>query len=358
MRVTQSMLSNNMLRNLSTSYERLGKYQDQLATGKKITRPSDDPVVAMKGMNYRTDLTEVEQFQRNVSEAYSWMENTDSAYDKATAALQRIRELVVQASNDTYEGNQRNSIAVEIKEMTQHLETIANTKMGNKYIFNGSNTTSAPINLENINLPVSRLNPDGTGYILNFQGKNFTHTGGTTFVNGTDTIEIMDPTGAASATMNGTTINLDDVVISRVGASPSEVKDVKIELSKGVNITVSSNTENTFNASLFGDLKKIIANLENGSSGSDIGNSLGKLDNHITSLTSERAEMGARYNRIELIEDRLSSQQIVTSRMMSDNEDAEIEQVITQLTIQESVHRAALGVGAKIVQPSLLDFLR
>ncbi|MBM6619044.1 flagellar hook-associated protein FlgL [Bacillus suaedaesalsae] len=358
MRVTQSMLSNNMLRNLSTSYDRLGKYQDQLATGKKINRPSDDPVVAMKGMNYRTDLTEVEQFQRNVSEAYSWMENTDSAYDKATSALQRIRELVIQASNDTYEGSQRESIAVEIKELTEHIETIANTKMGNKYIFNGSNTTSAPISLENINLPVSSLNPDGTGFNVTYQGKTFTHTGGTTFVNGTDTIEITDPTGAATATNNGNAVNVEDLIISKQGAVPTEIKDVKIELSKGINITVNSNSSNSFNATFFGDLKKIIAKLENGTSGKDIGNSLTELDNHLTNLTSERAEMGARYNRIELIEDRLSSQELVTSRMLSENEDADIEKVITQLTVQESVHRAALGVGAKIIQPTLLDFLR
>ena len=77
MRVTQSMLSNNMLTNLSSSYDRLGKLQDQMNTQKKITRPSDDPVVAMKGMTYRTNLMEVEQYKRNFNEAYNWVENTD-----------------------------------------------------------------------------------------------------------------------------------------------------------------------------------------------------------------------------------------------------------------------------------------
>ena len=59
MRVTQSMLSNNMLRNLSTSYNKMGKVQDQIRSGKKVTRPSDDPVVAMKGIGYRTALDKV-----------------------------------------------------------------------------------------------------------------------------------------------------------------------------------------------------------------------------------------------------------------------------------------------------------
>ena len=70
MRVTQSMLASNSLRNLSDSYLKMGKYQDQLSTGKKITKPSDDPVVAMKGMYYRSDLTSVDQYKRNLSELH------------------------------------------------------------------------------------------------------------------------------------------------------------------------------------------------------------------------------------------------------------------------------------------------
>ena len=76
-RITQSMLSTNMLRNLNTSYGKMSKYQDMLNTGMKITRASDDPVVAVKGMQYRTQLDKVEQFQRNVNEAHSWLDTTD-----------------------------------------------------------------------------------------------------------------------------------------------------------------------------------------------------------------------------------------------------------------------------------------
>ena len=78
MRITQSMLANNTLKQIARSYANLDKYQTQLSTGKKITRPSDDPVVAMKGIAYRSNLAEVEQFKRNFSEAYNWVENSDS----------------------------------------------------------------------------------------------------------------------------------------------------------------------------------------------------------------------------------------------------------------------------------------
>src|SRR5699024_986337 len=104
----------------------------------------DDPVVAMKGMFYRTNVIEVEQYKRNFSEAYNWTESTDSAIDEATKALQRVRDLAVQVSNDTYDEEQLKSVAEEINQLKEHIKTIANTKVGDKYIFNGTNTLNPP----------------------------------------------------------------------------------------------------------------------------------------------------------------------------------------------------------------------
>src|SRR5690625_6157594 len=68
MRVTQSMLQNNMLRNIFKSQAQMDKYLEQINTGKKIRKPSDDPVIAMKGIGYRTEVTEVAQYKRNSGE--------------------------------------------------------------------------------------------------------------------------------------------------------------------------------------------------------------------------------------------------------------------------------------------------
>ena len=301
MRVTQSMLANNMLKHLSASYANLGKYQEQLSTGKKINRPSDDPVVAMKGIAYRTNLTEVEQFKRNFSEAYNWIENSDAALDKATQALQRIRELVVQASNDTYEATQRQAISQEIKQLTDQLVMIANTKVGDKYIFNGTNTLEPPVQ------------------------------------------------------MNGTSITTSD-----------NAEEVKIELAKGIYIGVNVDPTKVFHydasqkgKGLFSDLQSLANDLDNpAKTGKDINEYLGYIDQHITNLLGVRAELGARMNRIELMEDRIDSQQVIAEKMLADNEDVDMEKVITDLKTQESVHRAALAVGARIIQPTLVDFLR
>ena len=294
MRVTQTMLTNNMLNNLSKSYSNLGKYQDQLATGKKITKPSDDPVVAIKGMRYRTELTEIEQFQRNLSEVYNWMESSDAAMSDITSALQRVRELTVQGSNGSNSPDDLKSIAQEINQIKEHIATIANTKVGNKYIFNGSNTTVPPIDL----------------------------AGGKTL--------------------------------------PDNGNPVLIDVSKGVKLNTNVDGLQLFKGSNENDIFTELENLVNAlnSGDGDISRFLTSLDTHASNVTANRADLGARYNRVELIDDRLSQQVVIATKIISDNEDAELEKVIMGLTTQESVHRAALGVGSRIIQPSLMDFLR
>ena len=110
MRVTQSMLQNNMLNNLFKSQSMMDKYLTQINTGKKIRRPYEDPVVAMKGMNFRTQVTEIEQYRRNASEIHNWMDNSDDALDKGTKVMQRLEYLAVQAANGTYSEDERVAI--------------------------------------------------------------------------------------------------------------------------------------------------------------------------------------------------------------------------------------------------------
>ncbi|KGX93950.1 flagellar hook-associated protein FlgL [Pontibacillus halophilus JSM 076056 = DSM 19796] len=292
MRVTQNMLSNNMLRNISNSYETMGKYQEQLSTGKKLTKPSDDPVSAVKGMSYRAQLTEIEQYERNMNEVHTWTENTDAALDETTGALQRLRELAVQASNGTYEEGQLKNIGAEVSQLKDHLEDLANTEVNGKYLFNGSDTKNQPVD-----------------------------------------------TGATPSKY------------------PNNTDEVRIEVSKGIKVDVNVKGESIFSEKLFDDLDKFINNL-NGTGTGNMEESIADLDGHINNTVNERADLGARMNRIEFIEQRLDTQKVAATDMLSENEDAELEEVITKLKTQESIHRAALSVGSRVIQPTLVDFLK
>jgi flagellar hook-associated protein 3 FlgL len=295
MRVTQNMLSNNMLRNMSNSYSSLNKYMYQLSTGKKINRPSDDPVIAMKGMGYRSQASNIKQYQRNISEVHNWMDSSDAALNESTQALQRLRELAVQGANGTYEKGQRENLSKEVDQLKSHLVEIANTQVNNKYIFNGTKTTG--------DKPVS----------------------------------------------------VDDGIVTSVAG---EFSAVTIEVTNGTKVQANTNPGNVFGAELFAELEAFSAALKSETPDEALDSFIGKIDKHIDNTVNERADLGARMNRIELVEDRLASQAISAARMMSDNEDAEIEEVIMNLTMQESVHRAALSAGSRVIQPTLLDFLR
>src|SRR5690625_7430123 len=101
MRVTQSMMQNNMMNNLFKSQAAMNKYLNQVQTGEKIERPTDDPGIAMKGMSYRTALREIEQYQRNADAIRPWMDNADHAREKGTQQTQRSERLADQAATGT-----------------------------------------------------------------------------------------------------------------------------------------------------------------------------------------------------------------------------------------------------------------
>ncbi|CAH0237764.1 Flagellar hook-associated protein 3 [Peribacillus sp. Bi96] len=292
MRVTQSMLTNNMLSNLSSSYEKMAKLQEQVSTQKKFTKPSDNPVAAMMGMGYRTNLNQIGQYQSNISEATNWIDSTDDAISEAVSAMQRIRELTVQASNGTYEGEQLKNISEEIKQLKEHLVTLGDTQIGGKYIFNGQDTNVKPSSVK-----------DANGNIVYGKG------------------------------------------------------DINLEVFSGISLKINTDGSKVFGEALAngGSIDKTIDALENGG---DVSGMLEGLDATINTFLGMQAQVGARQNRIELMTDRLKQQEVFATEILSKNEDVDIEKAIMDLTTQESVHSAALSIGAKIMQPSLLDFLR
>lgn len=371
MRVTQTMLANSSLRHMSNNFTNLAKIQDQLATGKKISRASQDPVVAMNGMRYRTQVTEVEQFKRNLGEVYNWMDTADATLDEVTQTLQRIRELTVQASNDTYEQTQRGNVAKEITQLKEHLVSLGNTRSNNKYIFNGTNTTNAPINTDKMDLAVGDLvlPTDGSNYELTYNGELYKYDTGNVFKSSTGkAIELNSGTiihSYPSKDIDGNNItetkNLKEteIVASRFDAISTNKQNVEIEVLKGVNIAVNISPSNVFSNDLFGDIQRLEKILTDSSTKpEDITKFLDNIDVQIDKTVNERAELGARYNRVEMIENRVLEQDVIAQRILSDNEDADMEKVIIDLTSQEAVHRAALATGARIIQPSLMDFLR
>jgi flagellar hook-associated protein 3 len=139
------MMTNNLLRNLQRNLGRLEKLQDEMATGKKMRRPADDPANLVNALRNRSQRTEIVKFRDNVNDGMTWLDNTDAALGEAGNVFQRIRELVVNGATGTNPTQALNAIADEIAQLRDHLGQIANSKVGARYIFGGTNTMNPPV---------------------------------------------------------------------------------------------------------------------------------------------------------------------------------------------------------------------
>lgn len=308
MRVTQNMISQNVLRQLSNSYGKLSDLNQQLSSGKKITRPSQDPVVAVLGIAYRTDVNHVEQFQRNVGEAYKWMDSSDSSLDQMNSAMQRMRELTVQAANGTNTPEDLKSINDEVEQLKRQLVEVGNTQVAGRYLFNGQRTGEPPLKI----------------------------------------VEPGDP---------GNTTGISQVQLTFAGV-PADQNDYKLDVNNGVQLAVNVDPTSIFNTDLFKDITDLQTKLTGDASGKDIGSSITAIDSHLDEINAARSDLGARVNRIDMLSNRLDQQKEISTKIMSSNEDADFEETLINLNQQQAVHQAALAVAAKIIQPTLVDFLR
>ncbi len=315
MRVTNTMLTNTFLRNLRFNLRRLQEAQDRLASGKEVRRPSDDPVRVVDALALRSDLGEISQYTRNVEDAKTWLEVTDSALAEATNVLQRARELALYGANDTMPQESRQALAEEVKQLKEQLGLIANTTLGGRYIFGGTNTATEPV---------------GSGYspvTWNWEKNQWENGSG----------------------WNGNKDPIEYEVSPRV-TLPVNFPGMDLFHAKISNGTVEE-------PGAIAVLQKLAEALEN-KSGTEISQCVADLDKIIDKILATRGELGARVNRVEMLADRLQQSKVLQTELLSVAEDADIAEVILDLKNQENVYRACLATGARILPPSLVDFLR
>lgn len=299
MRISNNMLCRNLLLNLTASQGKMEELQNQMSTGLRISKPSDDPAAIESVLRYKSGISMVDQWKENASDALQYMYTTDSTLSGLSSMLQRVRELAMQGANATNSVNERTAIAKEIQEINEQIVSIANTKVGSKYIFGGTNTDIQPIDA------AGNWNGNSTGIMFDV-GSN---TKIDISVNG---IDLFISSGLLTDT-------------STVPATPG--------------ILDSLNT-----ALLAGDTAAISATLTD-------------IDSNINNVLGIRSDLGARTNRVSTIETQLTSMSYNLTANLSNIEDVDMAKAITDFTNQQNIFQSALSVGAKIIQPSLVDFM-
>lgn len=301
MRITQNMLTTNLIRNLDTAQGRMDLYQQQMSSGYRVQKPSDDPIGTESILRIKSTLSKTEQWNKNASEGLSYMQTTDSTLDSMTSMLQRVRELVLQGSSDTLALEDQKAIAMEVQELRDQFRMAANVKVGTKYIFAGTKTSTEPMDVayawNGNNTLVTFEMGNHLEVPISADGVRLFQSPATTHPDGTPTLDIM---------------------------------------STLTNIVDALNTSD--NATLQGTLLDIDGNMDN--------------------IISVRAELGARVNRVNTITSQLENMTTNLAMDLSNIRDTDMVKTIIQFQSQQNIFNAALSVGSKIIQPSLVDFMR
>ncbi|HHI02403.1 MAG TPA: flagellar hook-associated protein 3, partial [candidate division Zixibacteria bacterium] len=145
MRVTNKMISDQVIANLARSLERFMDKQVQMSTGRRLNRPSDDPIGIQKDLRYRNVLTDITQFKRNISSAGSLLATYDNILGNMKDIIQSANELTIGLSNDTYDAVARNAAANEIESLYTQMIELINSTLEGRHIFSGHLTRDAAV---------------------------------------------------------------------------------------------------------------------------------------------------------------------------------------------------------------------
>lgn len=306
MRVTNRMLATTVLHNLETNLERLMKLQNQMSSGKLVSRPSDNPMALSRIMSLRTALAEQEQYTRNMEDAMGFLDASEGALAKFTDTLQRVRELTIYGASGTLSDSDRRALAAEVDQLIDELVQTGNAVYGSQFLFGGQKTTTPP---------------------LERKGDKVVYNG------------------------NANPLTWEVAPQVTVGVNVPGFEIFKVDPNFLVDPTQNE-------SQLFKTLFSIRAALENGDTASLSGSLLAEVDGHVDHFLQLRAVYGAKSNRLRLAVDRNFESKIKLTELLSRLEDVDLAKMAMEYSIQEYVYQAALATGAKVIQPSLVNFLR
>ena len=305
-RITSNMMTRSVLADLNDIANKQDATRRQMSSGKQITRPSDDPYGTARAMSLRSDLSRVKQHERNIAEAQSWMSVTDTTLGSIGDLASHAKELLIQGATDTLPQTSRDAIADQVDQIIAGMKQEADATYDGRYILSGSRTNIRPYD--------STL------------------------------------TTGAGATANDT----------YSGDAATQLREIGPGVTLGVNVRGDEVLGGTAGATgnMLGVLRDISTHLRAGETSALGNDDLKALNGQIDNVLAVRARVGAGVNRLDTASNRLAEIEESTTSMLSNTEDADMAEVITNFSTQQAVYQSALNAGARIVQTSLLDFLR
>ncbi len=328
MRVGENTTLNTVRDSLSRSRLRMNDLQKQNSTLKRVNTPSDDPVGNTKLMTIRNESIDNDQFTRNANLAKTFLNYTDSSLEEVTNLLGRCKELALgQASSAANGPESRMMVAEEIKNILAEVNSIANRRLGDRYVFSGYKTNTQPFDSE------------GNGTYRGDDGKIMVEVQKDVFIG-------MNVPGHEIFLGNQKPETTSALSAARTGNNPGQPE---LALQQG---TVAKGGEDIFRTLealrvglMTNDVDQIRSTLE-------------PLDKIRDRVITTRAQVGARMGGIDSALANMGKKNVFNAELQSGIEDADVIQVVSDMAREESILRASLQASNKLIQPTLLEFLR
>ncbi|MGM0642050.1 MAG: flagellar hook-associated protein FlgL [Thermotogota bacterium] len=294
MRVTGNMMNTQALNDIQNVLRRYGELNEQLTTGKKVKYPSDNATVAARVSDLDSRIREVQRYKSNISLARSFTDMYDSSLQEMSSIYQRVKELSVRGANDSLSDEDRQAIVTEIDKINDHMKSLANSQVSGKYIFGGAESDKAPV----------------------------------------------DENGEIQTSPNA---NIKKKV---------SVGGYKVEYG----LTVYDTFTTKSGTSVFKHLDRMKNAIASGNNES-IDREMGAIEDIERSALKGLATVGGNDRLLELSENRMEDFEQFNTEFLSKESDADLAKVLTDLSMQQVVMQSALKTTAKIIPPTLVDFL-
>ncbi|MDR3248115.1 MAG: flagellar hook-associated protein 3 [Treponema sp.] len=413
-RVSTDMPNNDMQYYLRRQEEGLNNIQAKIASGSKIRELRDDPLAASHAVRYQSYLARLERFEKNTLYAQDHYNVTYGYMNEANSVLQRVRDLAVQGSNGTYAPDDLKIMAGEINELVKELVSISNAVgPDGKQLFAGDRAFSEPFRSVEGTVPgggesmVLRVEYRGAGATRRTEITDHTYSdldisGGEAFW--AEKMQVISTIDASEYRVTeDTSIFVDDVeikltvgdtvqgIIAKINESPAPVKAYLDPQTRGLSLEgtnahmirmedrqgsrvlqdlgiTKGNTEsgapNWSNAarvaggSIFDMVIRLRDALYRGDQEFSGSLGIGGIDLALGSLNARISEMGSREERVGMTWQRLNQEIPNVTAELGREAGLDFVDAATELGMMDFAHRAALQATAKIVPPTLLDFLR
>lgn len=311
MRISTSYLLNNLSRDIAQQLARMQKLSEDISTGKRVRKPSDDPIAASRGLAIRALRAGVAQHKINIGDAKDWLSATERALMKAQEVFENAADAALRAGNSTLSDDERRALAQDVDGLISELVDLANTQYDGRYIFAGLKTLTRPF--------VLTKNAGTPSYTVTYEGAD-----------GSKQIEV-EPGTTMQVNTNGGEAFMQGIA----EAGGMNVFQILVALRDHL---LAGDASATFQDDIASDIAATQAAQD-------------RIMNLVTGI-------GAKVRRLDRASMKLSQDEVELEALLSNTEDADVFKAITDLQLQETVYRAALGAAAGIMQTSLLDYLR